>query len=48
MNSKFWKINFKRSANTSEIWLLLVYDKTVQENIPSHVLRKIKDEIGNG
>ncbi len=28
-----------------EIWLLTLYPKNVAENIPSHVLRKIKQEI---
>jgi hypothetical protein len=40
-------IYYNRLAN-GEVWLLLVYDKTVQENIPSHVLRKVKEEIENG
>ncbi|MFT3847298.1 MAG: transcriptional regulator [Propionivibrio sp.] len=30
-----------------EIWLLLVYGKSVRENIPAHVLRQIKEEIEN-
>lgn len=28
-----------------EIWMLTVYPKNVTENIPAHVLKKIKDEI---
>lgn len=40
-------IYYNRLAS-GEVWLLLVYDKTVQENIPPHVLRKIKEEIENG
>jgi hypothetical protein len=40
-------IYYNRLAN-GEIWLLLVYDKTVQENISPQVLRKIKEEIENG
>ena len=28
-----------------EIWLLTLYPKNVAENIPSHVLRRIKKEI---
>ena len=28
-----------------EIWLLLIYGKSARENIPSHVLRQIKEEI---
>lgn len=39
-------IYYNRLTN-GEVWLLLVYDKTVQENIPSHVLRKVKEEIEN-
>lgn len=30
-----------------EIWLLLIYGKSVRENIPAHVLRQIKEEIEN-
>ncbi len=40
-------IYYNRLAN-GEVWLLAVYDKTVQENIPPYVLRQIKDEIENG
>jgi hypothetical protein len=39
-------ICFNRLAN-GEIWLLLVYRKSVHENIPAHVLRQIKEEIEN-
>jgi hypothetical protein len=39
-------IYFNRLAN-GEIWLLLVYEKSVRENIPAHVLRQIKEEIEN-
>jgi mRNA-degrading endonuclease RelE of RelBE toxin-antitoxin system len=39
-------IYYNRLGN-GEIWLLVVYDKTVQENIPANVLRQIKDEIEN-
>ena len=28
-----------------EIWMLTVHPKNVTENIPAHVLKKIKDEI---
>jgi hypothetical protein len=37
-------IYFNRLAN-GEIWLLLVYGKSVRDNIPAHVLRQIKEEI---
>ena len=39
-------IYFNRLAN-GEIWLLLIYGKSVRENIPAHVLRQIKEEIEN-
>jgi hypothetical protein len=39
-------VYFNRLAN-GEIWLLLVYEKSVRENIPAHVLRQIKEEIEN-
>ena len=31
-----------------EIWLLLIYGKSVQDSIPAHVLRQIKKEIEHG
>jgi hypothetical protein len=37
-------IYFNRLAN-GEIWLLLVYRKSVRDNIPAAVLRQIKEEI---
>ena len=37
-------IYFNRLAN-GEVWLLLIYAKNVQDNIPGHVLRQIKEEI---
>ena len=39
-------IYFNRLAN-GEVWLLLIYAKNVQENIPGNILRKIKEEIEN-
>ena len=39
-------IYFNRLAN-GEIWLLLVYGKSMRENIPAQVLRQIKEEIEN-
>ncbi len=37
-------IYFNRLSH-GEIWLLLIYGKSATENIPSHVLRRIKEEI---
>ena len=39
-------IYFNRFAD-GEIWLLLIYGKSVRDNIPAHVLRQIKEEIEN-
>ena len=37
-------IYFNRLAN-GEIWLLLIYVKSGRENIPTRVLKAIKEEI---
>lgn len=31
-----------------EIWLLLVYAKSVRDNIPGHLLKAVRKEIENG
>ena len=31
-----------------EIWLLLVYAKSVRDNIPGHLLKAVREEIENG
>ena len=33
---------------SGEIWLLLVYAKSVRDNIPGHLLRAIREELENG
>lgn len=40
-------IYFNR-LSAGEIWLLVMYKKSEAENIPSHLLRQIKEEIENG
>ncbi|MGB7992103.1 MAG: transcriptional regulator [Candidatus Methylophosphatis roskildensis] len=42
-----WVIHYNRLAN-GEIWLLLIYGKSVKDNIPSHVLHQVKVEIEDG
>ncbi len=37
---------FKRQQD--EIWMLTVYGKSQTENIPSHILKRIAEEIKNG
>lgn len=39
-------IYFNR-LDDGEIWLLLVYGKSVRDNIPAHLLRRIKEELEN-
>ena len=39
-------IYFTRLAN-GEIWLLVIYDKRVRENIPAHILKAIREELEN-
>ncbi len=40
-------IHFNRLAN-GEIWLLVIYRKSVKGNIPAHTLKAIREVIGNG
>lgn len=37
-------IYFNRNSN-SEIWLLVIYRKSVQGNIPAHILKAIREVI---
>lgn len=40
-------IYFSR-LTSGEIWLLLVYAKSVRDNIPGHLLKAVREEIENG
>ena len=40
-------IYFTRLAN-GEIWLLVMYSKSVRGNIPAHILKAIREEIEHG
>jgi hypothetical protein len=31
-----------------EIWMLLIYAKSVRDNIPGHLLKAVRKEIENG
>jgi len=31
-----------------EIWLLLIYAKSMRDNIPGHLLKAVRKEIENG
>ncbi len=41
------RVIYYNQLDNGEAWLLLVYDKTIQENIAAHILRQIKEEIEN-
>jgi len=34
--------------SAGEIWLLLIYAKSVRDNIPGHILKAVRKEIENG
>ena len=40
-------IYFTRLAS-GEIWLLLIYSKSVRDNIPGHLLKAVREEIESG
>jgi len=40
-------IYFTRLAS-GEIWLLVIYAKSVRDNIPSYLLKAIREEIEHG
>ena len=40
-------IYFNR-LDDGKIWLLLIYAKNADDNIPVHVLRELKEELENG
>jgi hypothetical protein len=40
-------VYFARLAQ-GHIWMLTIYPKNVAENIPAHLLRQIRKEIGDG
>jgi hypothetical protein len=39
------RVLYFNRLNDGEIWLLLVYGKSVRDNIPAHVLRLLRQEI---
>jgi len=42
------RVIYYNRLTRGEIWLLLIYGKSVQDTIPAHVLRQIKEELENG
>jgi hypothetical protein len=42
------RVIYFRRLSAGEIWLLLVYAKSVRDNIPGHLLKAVREEIENG
>lgn len=40
-------VYYNRMAN-GQIWLLLIYAKSADDNIPAHVLRKLREALEDG
>ena len=49
---KLWseeeRVIYFTRLSAGEIWLLLVYAKSVRESIPGHLLKAVREEIENG
>jgi mRNA-degrading endonuclease RelE of RelBE toxin-antitoxin system len=43
-----YRVIYYPKIEHGEIWLLTIYAKSVQDNIPVKVLRQIRDEVENG
>jgi hypothetical protein len=41
------RVIYYTKLKNGEIWLLVIYSKAVKENIPSHILKSIKEVIDN-
>jgi mRNA-degrading endonuclease RelE of RelBE toxin-antitoxin system len=39
------RVIYYARSRQGQIWMLTIYTKSVSENIPSHILKKIKEEI---
>lgn len=43
-----YRVIYLPRPGESKIWMLTIYPKNVADNIPAHVLRRIREEIENG
>lgn len=41
------RVIYYNKLSNGEIWLLVIYSKNVKENIPSHILKAIREVIDN-
>lgn len=42
------RVIYYNRLNNGEIWLLLIYAKSANDNIPTHVLKELKEALDNG
>ena len=42
------RVIYYLQLSSGEVWLLLVYPKSEQANIPAHLLKAVREEIENG
>ena len=42
------RVIYFTGVTAEEIWLLLIYAKSVRDNIPGHLLKAVREEIENG
>ena len=42
------RVIYYTKLKNGEIWLLVIFSKSETENIPSHILKSIKEVIDNG
>jgi mRNA-degrading endonuclease RelE of RelBE toxin-antitoxin system len=43
-----YRVIYYPRIEQGQIWMLTMYPKNVKDNIPAHVLRKIRKEVDNG
>ncbi len=43
-----YRVTYFAKVEQCVIWMLTMYPKNVQDNIPAHVLRQIRKEVENG
>ena len=41
------RVIYYNKLSNGDIWLLVIYSKNVKENIPSHILKSIREVIDN-
>ncbi len=42
------RVIYYNRLDDGEIWLLLIYSKSADDNIPAHILNTLREELDNG